>query len=284
MEKNMKKNRAIVFTVSNDLAFTIACVLMDIKRLSPTLSDDIIVIHDGISHKDQNLLSSILPIKFITYDFPIKDTSIFNQGTLTYFTKMVFSKFECLKLLDEYKNVLLLDYDIILQQDISELFIWCESGIRMMPGGIKVSGNLHEPIDDYNMEAEGICACIFVFQDHLKEYKKMYDFCYASLAKYAKNLYMPEQAIFDFMLQEFNLQISPIDGKVYSPHPTDTENAKNAKIIHSYGQPKFWNGLENQHWNTNYAEWLKIGGSKYKKKFFITRVKNKIINILAKRV
>lgn len=260
----MKKNRAIVFTLSADLAFAVACVLMDVKKNSPMLADDVIIIHDGITERDQAILNSILPIRFMLYDFPVKDTSVINPNILRYFTKMVFAKFECLKLLDEYKNIMLLDYDIVIQQDISELFDRCESGIKMMPGGVKVKDQLYEATDDYNMDAEGIAACTFVMQDHLPDYIKMYDFCYASLSRYGMILFMPEQAIFDFMIQQFSLKIYPIDVNVYSPHPNDEDHAHNAKIIHSYGQPKFWNGLNNEHWNSNYRAWLYMGGSKYR--------------------
>lgn len=279
----MKKKRAIVFTLSADLAFAVACVLLDIKRLSPLLADDFVIIHDGISKKDQEILNSILPTRFVLYDFPIKDMSNINQDILSYFTKMVFAKFECLKLLDEYNSVLLLDYDIVIQQDISELFEPCESGIKMMPGGIKVRGQLRQETNDYDMDAEGIAAGIFVMQDHLKDYLKMYDFCYASLARYGKILYMPEQAIFDFMIQEFKLKICPIEVKVYAPHPNDKEHAERAKIIHSFGQPKFWNGLNNEHWNKNYQTWLQMGGSKYKAVTF-KKVVQKLKSVVKRRL
>ncbi len=272
----MKKDRAIVFTLSSNLTFSVACVMLNLKAISPNIADEIVILHDGISSKDQRLLSSILPTRFILYNFPIKDESIFNQDTIACFTKMVFAKFECLKLLDEYSNVLLTDSDVVIQQDISELFAWCESGIKMMPSGAKVRGQLHSGITDYNMNVEAIAAAVFVFQDHLKDYNKMYDFCYEALAKYADSLRLPEQAIFDFMIQEFKLKIEPIDRKVYSPHPNNAELASNAMIIHAFGQPKFWNGLQNESWNKNYKSWVSMGGSKYNKTPLINKVFKKI--------
>jgi hypothetical protein len=89
----------------------------------------------------------------------------------------------------------------------------------------------------------------------------MYNFCYSKLEQYVEFLYLGEQAIFDFMIQEFNLLPEPIDPKTYTPHPTDQLHAQSAKIIHSYGQPKFWNGLKNKQWDQNYQIWLSWGGS-----------------------
>ena len=278
--KKIKKNKAVVFTLTSNLTFAVACVMLNLKKTSPNIADEIIILHDGISLKDQELLNLILPSRFILYSFPVKDSAVFHQGTFNQFTKMVFAKFECLKLLDEYHNVMLLDYDIVIQKDLSVLFEPCESGIKMMPGNLRVREQLHEEVDDYDMDKEGICASTFVFQDNLKNYNEMYDFCYKSLVKYADKLYMPEQAIFDFMLQEFNIRVTPIDGKVYSPHPTDEEFAASASIIHSYAQPKFWNGIYNELWDSNYNLWLEMGGSKYKPKSIliknIERVKQKI--------
>jgi lipopolysaccharide biosynthesis glycosyltransferase len=277
----MKKN-AIVFTISSDLVFAVANLMFDIKRLSPGIADEVVVIHDGnLKKKDFSLLNSILPTKEMKYNVPVDDLSIFNQGTLKYFTIMAYAKYECLKLLDYYKNVIYLDPDMVIKKDLSCLLESCESGIKMMPSGQKVIVQLHEKVDEYDMSKEGICGCIFVFQDH-SDYIKYYNFCIVTLSKYAGKLKLAEQAIFDFMIQEFNIQICPVDSKIYSPHPTDKELASNAKIIHAYGQPKFWNGLENEQWNKNYTEWLKMGGSKYREKSFIAKVKNKLITILNK--
>lgn len=278
-----KKDRAIVFAVSNNLTFSIACVLMDIKRLSPDLADEVVILHDGISNKDKKLINTILPTRFIEYEMPFDDISFIPDSIINYFTKMVFAKFECLKLLNDYHSVLLSDYDIVVQKDISELFDYCESGIKFMLSG-NVRDQLHYSIDEYDMDADGICASIFVLQDHIGDYNAMYDFCYKSLTKYANAIYLPEQSIINFMIQEFNLNVTPLKIDDYSPHPTDCILAPKAKVIHAYGQPKFWNGLENENWNNNYASWLKMGGSRYRKTSVLKRIVKKIKKIGTKYV
>lgn len=275
-----KKNNAIVFGLTADQVFAVACVMMDLKRRSPDRVDEVVIIHDGINKKDQRILASILPTRFILYDFPLKSARVLNARSVRQFSKMVFTKFECLRLLDDYKNVMWSDYDIVVQDDISELFSHCDEGIKFMPGENSVRGQLHESVNEYDMEAVGIGAGLFVFQDHLKKYKEMYQFCYEELDKYAEILYMPEQAIFDFMVQHFALQPVLIDSRVYSPHPTDQALSPGAKIIHAYGQPKFWNGLHNKHWQKNYQNWLDMGGTKYKEKSIIDRVMAKVKSVL----
>ena len=268
----MKKNSTVVFGLTADHSFAVACVMMDLKRFSPGLIDEVVIIHDGIRKKDQMILGSILPTRFMLYDFPLKSRRVFNAGSVRQFTKMVFTKFECLRLLDDYKNVMWMDYDIVIQDTLAELLLPCDTGIKMMPGGLRVRGQLLRPIGEYDMDAEGICASLFVLQDNLSNYKDLYRFCYDKLERYVEILYMPEQAIFDFMIQEFKLKPVPIDGRVYSPHPSDPVGAANAKIIHAYGQPKFWNGIHNDQWDHNYRAWLAMGGSAYKKSSFVRKV------------
>ncbi|WP_373032906.1 glycosyltransferase [Sulfurovum sp.] len=277
----MKKN-AVVFTISSDLIFAVANIMMDIKKLSPAIADEVVIIHNGIDPNDLLRLNLILPTREIKYNIPVDDLSKFNQDTLKYFTIMAYAKYECLRLLDEYKNVIYLDPDMVILKDLSSLLEKCESGIKMMPSGQKVSVQLHEEIKEYNMQDEGICGCIFVFQDHA-DYTKLYNFCIISLNKYASKLKLAEQAIFDFMIQEFNLEICPIDSKVYSPHPTDKALAENAKILHAYGQPKFWNGLENSQWNDNYSKWITMGGTPYKPTSLLKKIVRKLVS-LSKRI
>ena len=278
----MKKNKAIVLGLTTNHVFAAASVLMDLKKYSPLIADEIVIFTDkDLNKKDKKILCKFFPIKFLIYDFPIKNTEIFNQSTLRYFSKMVFSKYECLRLLDDYKTVMWLDYDIIVTKDISELMNESNFGIKMMPSpGCTVNAQLHEPISDYDMNAQAICASTFVLNDNLKNYRDLYDFCYNKLIKYAKYLLNGEQAIFDFMIQEFQLEYEKIDYLVYSPHPTEFEKFDNAKILHAFGQPKFWNGLKNTQWQENYNNWVKMGGTKNENSLFLKKIKNLRIYIV----
>lgn len=271
----MKKNNAIVFGLTSNHVFAVACMMMGLKKFSRDSIDEVVIIHDGINKRDMELLGSILPVRFVLYE-PLLSEHVLESASVKQFTRMVFSKYECLRLLDEYRNVVWLDYDMVIQGDISELFERCESGVKMMPGGLPVRGQLNAPVDEFDMDAEGMCSCVIVFQDHLKLYREMREFCYAQTEKYADVLFMPEQAIFDFMVQNYDLKPEPIDGKRYSPHPTDAVYAPHAKIIHAYAQPKFWNGLHDNRWDENYRSWLKMGGSKYRMPTRLDKWKNKI--------
>lgn len=270
----MKKN-AIAFCLTANRVFAVASVLLDIKKTMKDWNEEIIIFHDKIKTKDQYILKSILPVRFITYDFPLRKTEKLNKNTLNRFTLMVFAKFESLKLLDDYKTILWLDDDIIIKDDIRELMNKTDSGIRFVETPAIVRQQLLSDVDGYNMNAPASGAMPFLVQDHLKDYKKLYSYCYEKLEQYADVLYLPEQAIFDFMIQDYKLNYEPISYKVYCADAKGDID-ENVKIVHAHGQPKFWDGLFNEHWNKNYEEWLKMGGSRYKKPTLFSKVINKL--------
>jgi lipopolysaccharide biosynthesis glycosyltransferase len=256
-------NNAIVVGMSPDHTCAIGNLFLQLKDKFSAPIDKIIIFHDGISDSDQSILSSLYPTEFINYQIPNESKKIRDSRVVSHFTKMVFCKFECFRLLNHFKNVMWLDYDMILLDDISDLLSSNHSGITIMPGSLKVRGQLHEPIMDYDMEAEGICGSIFVLNQSIGNYNQMYQFCYDSLNKYADILYLGEQAIFDILIQEFKLTPQTISNRIYSPHPNDVNLDPAAKILHAFGRPKFWNGLEHPIWSHYHQLWLNLGGSDY---------------------
>jgi len=259
----MKKKNCIVLGGTSDQAFAVACVLMDLKKYCSDWLEQVVYFHDGLDFKYQKLLDEIFPTKCIEYDFPISDISIFDGNpSFPYFSKMVFCKFECFKLLDDYSCVIWLDYDIVIKQDLRELTDFCDSGIKFVESDWKTKEQFFEPIDEYDMERFTICSSTFVLQEHIGDYSAMYNFCYEFTKKYAKSLYLCDQAVFDCLIQKYKLNTYFLDPNIYSPHPKNASGNQQVKIIHAYGQPKFWNGLENEQWNSNYKIWIRMGGKR----------------------
>lgn len=259
-----KKKLAIVFGATGNMSFAVASVLMDIKKHSPNLADDIIIYHNDITEKDKNLLKSIIPCILIDYEFPIKDTSKFNEAYFNQFTHLAYSRYECFNLLNQYKTVIWLDIDIMLQDDISGLLDYGKNGIGILPGG-QLKEYIFKPIPEYDMDKLGYSTGTIVFTDKIPDYNNLTKWCYDKTYEYAEYLYLPDQAVFNFLLQKFDVEIEIIDLKKYCCNPRE-KNYQNAIIVHSYCPEKFWNFWNIKQWNQNYKEWLKIGGSRYKGK------------------
>lgn len=265
-----KKELAIVLGATANMTFAVANVLLGLTQHSSDLKPDIIIFHNDITDNDKNLLNTIINCRFIDYEFPIKDISKFQEEYFNQFTKLAYSRYECFNLLKEYKKVLWLDIDVLIQDDISGIFDYCDSGIAFAKKSyeFKIIKNLIKPIDKYDMNEGSFNSGVIVFKDNLPQYDKLTEWCYEKTLEYAEYLYLPDQAILNLMLQEFNIKVDEF-GIYYNfciLATTINETKKdsvNAKILHSACPEKFWNFWNYKEWNQNYKQWVEMGGSKY---------------------
>ena len=266
----MKKDLAIVMCGTSNMMFAIGTLIINLTKVYKGSDYDLIVYHDKkIKKTDIEVINKIKNTKFIEYKFPFEKELMKKKNGVKHFTEMVFAKFECLKLLNEYKTVIYTDYDIYITNDISELEKTSESGIKALISEGAISNNFLEKIDDYNMNGDSMLGGLIVFQDALRDCNLLYDFCYKITLKYFYNLNFPEQVGFSLMLQEFNISPEKLDFNKYCLIPNKYPDFPDAKILHSYGFHKFWNGVKDdslQLWNKNYEEWISMGGSKYSDK------------------
>jgi len=259
-----KREIAIVFGITKNLTFALGNVILGLKKHSPNFADEIVVFHDGINDKDKEILNSILPCRFIDYEFPIKDQSKFDPFFFEQFSSMAYSRFECFSLFEEFEKVIWLDVDILIQKDISGLLEYTETGIGMLPGDF-IKHNFKEPVKEFNMEKLGFWTGTIIITDEIKEYNRIADWCYEKLLEYAPKLYLPDQAIFNIMLEAFNLAPMGINKKIYCAHPVD-KTVKDAVIVHAYRPKKFWDCFRMKEWVENDKQWQKMGGTPYKGK------------------
>ena len=264
----MKKKTAIVTGgTANDVP-AMACLVMNIKDTNPNLADEIVILHDGISEKDQRLINSIFPTRFIFYESPFKTVKEFGSVVTNYFSLMVFCKYECFKLLEDYEKVIWTDYDVVIIENLLHLTQNnCQAIFSYTPDPLfkQFTATAYQIVDPvkYNLNSEAIGLPLFILSDKLNNYKNYYYWLLDATIKYAQVLYLPETAIINLLLQEFNIPFENTIGIDYYAHPIHDAQIQNKKILHAYGQPKFWNGLYNETWEKNYTQWIKMGGSPY---------------------
>lgn len=280
-----KIRSAAVFGFTGDLTFAVASMVLDLRKHCREEIDEVVCIHDGhLLKTDQSKLSKIMPMRFIKYECPIRLSKI-NKTTLRYFSKMVFSKYECLRLLDDYNRVTFFDYDMEIIGSLKAVFDTTPSGVKMILDG-EVKTQLHPEFRDIqipgiDMQGKGMCASLFSFEDSLPNYSAMYQYLCDVTEEYGAYLFGPEQFGFSLMLQHFKISnVEHLEPSIYSLHPQEFNTQSNAKILHAYGQPKYWNGLLSKQWSNNYAEWITMGGSPYKKHGIMSRIIGRIRQII----
>lgn len=263
----MKKKTAVVTGgTSNDVP-AMACLVMNIKDTNPNLADEIVILHDGISEKDQKLINSIFPTRFILYESPFEKVEGFKEVITKYFSLMVFCRYECFRLLEDYEMVIWTDYDVVILKDLSELLHKTSNSLKLIPAPPASVGSCFTEIppnaDKYDFNKTSIALPIFVLDDSLVDYKKYYNWIIENTIRYAEYLVLADPAIVNLLIQEFNIEFTPLDRNTYVLHPINELPCIENKILHAFGLPKFWNGLHNKTWEKNYTQWIKMGGTPY---------------------
>ncbi len=256
-ETNKKKKVALVFGITKDYTFALANVLIGLVKHNKKFWDDIIVYHDGMPEYDQASINRIAEVKFIDLSTSehFEKIAQANIETIEKYSIATFYRFECLKLLDEYHQVIWNDVDIMIRGDISGLMNYGEeSGVAfsMALSDFVVGSSFSKLNFDYEMFRRLWNVGIMVLTDKLDNYEKIYEWCIDATVKYQDILLWPDLAVLNLMLQEYNIEPENIDRDKYVCLPT-AEQADDALILHAYGDKKFWNDLD---YMKDYPEWM----------------------------
>jgi lipopolysaccharide biosynthesis glycosyltransferase len=222
-----KKDMAITLGASGNMAFAAANVLMQLKKYSPNLANDVIIFQQGMSEKDMRLMQTIMPCRFIEYEFK-RDI---DEKYIGRFTPVAFSRYDCFDMLDEYRKILWLDIDILIQKDITEMCSDTSTGACFSQGYYPVWTVFKKKFDcPYDLDRNYYDSGTFIIQDKIQDvprYREITNWLYDKTIEYAQYLHLPDQGVINLMLQEFNLDITPLNREAYVCHPTH-EMAKDA--------------------------------------------------------
>jgi lipopolysaccharide biosynthesis glycosyltransferase len=266
MQNHIKKiNKAIVLGATGNMAFAAANVLIGIKKHSPELKADFVVFHNDFSDNDKNLINNIIPCNFFEYEIPI-NTGGLEQSSFSRYSKLAFSRYECFRMLNKYKQVLWVDIDILMQKDISSIFNYAKTGISLYQEVAPLQECFSIKVEGYNMHYAHYNSGVLLLSDNLKNYNEMGDWLYNKTYELATYLKYADQGIINLLVQEFKIEVDKLPEK-YNCHSTK-KMSKDACIVHSYSPQKFWKWYEKAYhfkeWDDNYKKWLKMGGSSYK--------------------
>ena len=259
----MDKKIAIVTGGTKDQFPAMAVLALNIADKCPDIADELVIFHNGIPEQEQKKINQIFPTKFLEYKDPFVDKNNFNETITNYFSFMVFCKYECWRLLDDYKTVIWTDYDILILHSISEIKEKKQCSAKFVKGKYlitKFERNLfwkfEKDLSTFNILGDCINCPLFVLYDDFPDYKNFYENCIKKTQYFGSTLWTPEEAIISMLFQQYKIKFDEIDPIIYVTQPFEYEkNINKAKILHAAGQPKFWNGLKNDKWNSYYRIW-----------------------------
>nr|WP_232088184.1 glycosyltransferase [Campylobacter peloridis] len=234
------------------------------------------ILHDGFSLNDQNIMQKIVKnkiIKFISFtqeDFLAtlekNKNDIADLFFLKRWTHMAFARFEAFKFLNECKNIIYLDFDVLLLKSIDELIKLRSKGFHF---GARLGKTLLQIALPLEKKYPNKCVYqtgILVFTDLIPNPLQCYQFIYKYLYKNTKN--WQDQGIFSLMIYENNFKVKDLKDKYTGSTHYLTNLMQNASIVHASGvNSRFWNSkFCNQtwpKWQEYYNIWVNLGGSKY---------------------
>lgn len=259
-----KKKIALLLCSTGNEAFAVGNVIIGAKKyLFQNLKDeeyDIIFYTDKLEQNDEKALKTIFPRLIIKiYESPFSKKML-ELKELNNFSMFTYARFEAFNMLDEYQKVFYVDTDIVIQKDISEIInINKELAILYFPNKMPISGNFNDTnlhlVQNYDLNKVSIAAATFLINDNIRDYNKIYKWCYEKAEEYKTN----DQSILNLLIQEFNIDVYDLT-ESYGAYPT-SQIANEAHIIHAIGPAKFWRGTYNKFWEENNKIWIEAGGS-----------------------
>lgn len=259
-----KKKIALLLCSTGNEAFAVGNVIIGAKKyLFQNLKDeeyDIVFYTDKLEQNDEKALKTIFPRLIIKiYKSPFSKKML-ELKELNNFSMFTYARFEAFNMLDEYQKVFYVDTDIVIQKDISEIInINKELAILYFPNKMPISGNFNDTnlhlVQNYDLNKVSIAAATFLINDNIRDYNKIYKWCYEKAEKYKTN----DQSIINLLIQEFNIDVYDLT-ESYGAYPT-SQIANEAHIIHAIGPAKFWRGTYNKFWEENNKIWIEAGGS-----------------------
>lgn len=255
------ENTAVVLGINENWVFAAATLLMGLKDNLLDIHPDIVIIHDGISKRDQDLLNRILPCRFIEFDQPVPDSIRHSRGT-----HMKFSRLLCFDLLDEYEKVVWLDTDMLILKPIDPLFAYGDQGLAMMAHK-KTMRQIYKrqceiwasdpEFAGYDFDVLVNNTGLMIFSNKLPNAQTLKNWCFEKMTSWS-DVNSSIQPVMTLMFQEFQIEVEQIPQKYNCP---PSEMSEETVIIHAWGDEKFWDDLSYRPWNQYYMSWLKSGGS-----------------------
>lgn len=279
--------RVIVTGGTKSDVAAMAVFAINIKETNADLFDKLIIYHNGIKKRDRERIQSIFNTEFIRYKYPRKSR---NDTVMSYFSTMVFCKYECLSLLNKYDVVVWSDYDVTIEGSLREIATFSNSCLNVIEDERSIRRMCYKKINEknfenYDLNRKGILMSLFAISNRLSNYNQIYRWCYQKTAEFDGDIWLPEQCVFSLALQTFDIEYTCIEEKRYACHPEDAVGGE--IVLHAMGQPKFWNGMDSEHWNRMYQKWLEMGGTPYSEKrkrlyMKLTLIKNRLLGIRSK--
>ncbi len=271
----MKKKNAIM--IADTRPALMGNILVQLNDTNKGLFDEALIYYDTITEKDKEVMSSIMPCRFIKFDYELPN-EVKALPAFEKFSSLMFARYYMFDMLDEYETVTWIDTDVLITGSLQDVIE--KAKINGMAANFEdpinksykttdiVKTSFSMPINNYDMNRYNMSSGLITIADTLENYEKMTKWCFEKTIEYAEYLSLPDQGILNILIQEFNIDVASVgENGAYCFYPSYNRDASKAKIVHAWGARKFWKSwyLYNKFpdWKKYYEKWVSMGGSDF---------------------
>lgn len=268
-----KSSRLVTLGVTGDWAFAAGTLLLALRRHNPDLGADILVFHDdGLRPSDRALLEGL---GARCEPFAVACDGL-RPEAVRLLSPLSLAKFACFRLLADYESVLWLDTDLVVQDDLGDVFSHGPLALAVedpeFTGEGRTCGaavNFYEPVPGVDGDAPNLNTGVMVWRRGLCDPEALERRCLDFLQAHGPKLRYPDQAALNALAQWMRIErpgeLAELPRR-FNCHPRNPA-AVYAPVVHAFGAYKLWNdGLTAAcfpEWQRDYARWLRLGGSPY---------------------
>jgi FkbM family methyltransferase len=294
---NEKKNFAVLLSITNNLAFAAANVIIGIEKHSPGFVDSYIIFHDGISDSDTkafNKISNKIELRYFGINEFKKKCGNLSKNSLKLIERWSYFniiKIELFSLLTKYKYAVSLDADVLIQRDISEIVQyeplgWKKTFTRTFSQSF--TEQIPELVDCNKVSTVPAGALIFA-SDKIPHHERLTTLGYKLIELYGHIMLGGiDEDVFAMIAHINHIPVKLMPWKFNMPPFGKAILADDAIILHSQGLYKFWNSALYKalfpEWDENNKIWEIAGGKSYygemRNTSELQKIKNSICNMI----
>ena len=229
-----------------------AVVLQALNEVEPQPFDAVMMVQN-VPQAQRDLLNTIRPCQFIDYDIDLQNPERFARVS-----SMAFSRYECWAMLKQYERVLWIDADTLPVGDILSCFEHVtDTGLGLIPHtGTPIRVSFAKDVPGFDMAHECFNSGYIAMTRAIGDYTAHRDWLYDATTRWANSV-NSDQAVINLLFQAMNTPPTVLPGKYNCSPEWPVEDVR---VLHPWGNHKFWDGLDDPRWDAYHQRWVAIGG------------------------
>lgn len=243
---------AIVMGFTRAWAGPAAVVLQALNAVEPQPFDTVMMVQD-LPQAQRELFNQIRPCTFIEYEPELKNPDRFARVS-----SMAFSRYECWSMLTKYKRVLWIDSDTLPVGEVLSCFdLVTDSGMGLIPHtGTPIKVSFAKDVPGFDMQRECFNSGYIALTQAVGDGDAHRDWLHDATARWSDYV-SSDQAVINLMFQAMNAPPTALPGK-YNCSPENPVD--DVRVLHPWGNHKFWDGLSDTRWDAYHQRWIDMGG------------------------